>query len=102
MSSLNLKLTWLTDDTVRIQTLTYDFDEALFEPTTHVVKIYDPTGSLRGSIVPPNIGTTGTGTYYYDYVIPSDAPAGVWKTSWKVLSGTYPAREIIHFKVAEG
>jgi len=98
--SMNMQVTWLTDDTARIQAITKDFDENLYDPSSHEVKIYDPTGLARGTI--SSVGSLGTGTYYYDYPVPSAGPAGVWKVSWKVLSGTYPAREIINFMVSEG
>jgi len=97
--SQNLKITYLTDDTVRIQATITDFDGTLLDPDSDVVVIYDPAGTNMGTIDTSNVGT---GTYTADYSVPSSGTAGFWKVSWKVLSGTWPAREIAYFHVSEG
>jgi len=97
--SQNLEITYLTDDTVRIQATITDFDGALLDPTSDTVVIYDPSGTNMGTYTTTQVGT---GTYRVDYGIPSSGTAGFWKVSWKILSGTYPAREIAYFHVGEG
>jgi hypothetical protein len=96
----NMRVTWLTDDSIRVQAVTTDFDGDLYEPDNHLIVITDPLGSVRGSIT--SVDTVGTGTYKVDYCIPEDAEIGSWKISWKALVGTVPAREIAYFEVAEG
>jgi len=97
--SVNMEITYLTDDTVRIQYISYDFDGSLMTPTSDELVIYDPSGTNMGTHTTTN---DGTGTYRADYYIPSDGTAGQWKVSCKVLSGTWPAREIGYFQVCEG
>jgi uncharacterized protein YfaS (alpha-2-macroglobulin family) len=95
-----MKITWVTDDTVRVEAVITDFDGTLLTPTSHSIIFYNPSGSAVGTTTTPT--NDGTGTYRYDYVIGTAAPKGIWKISWKILSGTYPARETINFNVAEG
>lgn len=99
MSSKNLNITWLRDDTIRVECVCKNFAGALYDPDSHVVIMYDPSGTNMGTL---STSKTGTGTYTADYSIPAAGTAGNWKVSWKALSGTVPAREIIYFKVAEG
>jgi len=101
--SMSMKITWLIDDTIRVQATCYDFDAALFDPDSHQIIVTNPAGSAMGTYTQGStgFGTVGTGTFRYDYVIPSDGVAGIWKVSWKALSGTYPAREIANFMVAK-
>ncbi len=97
--SQNIQITYLTDDTVRIRAIITDFDGSLLDPTSDVVVIYDPAGTNMGTVTTSKVGT---GTYTADYSVPASGTAGDWKVSWKILSGTRPAREIAYFHVAEG
>jgi uncharacterized protein YfaS (alpha-2-macroglobulin family) len=100
-----MEITWLTDDTVRVSAVIRDFPEVgetegdLLDPTSNTVIFYDPDGVAQGT---PTAGSVGQGTYNADFIIPSDALTGQWKVSWKCLFGSYPAREILYFEVAEG
>ena len=95
----NMEVTWLTDDTVRVQAVIKDFDGTLLDPTSNEVIVYAPSGANMGTL---SATQRGSGTYSADYVIPVASVSGVWKISWKALSGTFPAREVIDFIVAEG
>jgi uncharacterized protein YfaS (alpha-2-macroglobulin family) len=96
--SQNLKITWIRDDTVRVQAVLTDFDGTLLTPTSDAVVFYDPVGTNMGTVT---TAQAGTGTYTADYSIPSGGTAGIWKVSWKILSGTWPSREVIHFHVGD-
>ena len=96
--STNLRITYLRDDTVRVQAIIKDFDGALYDPDENIVVVYDPVGTNMGSLT---AAAAGSGTYTADYIIPGAGTAGMWKISWKALSGSYPARETIYFLVGE-
>lgn len=95
-----MKITWLTDDTIRVEAVFKDFDGTLFTPDSHSIIFTDSAGSARGTVTAPTL--VGTGTARTDYITPAAGPKGVWKVSWKALSGSYPVREIGYFTVAEG
>ena len=96
----DMEITWLTDDTIRVQAVLKDFDGSLLTPSSQEVIIYNPLGVAQGTFGSPTLD--GTGTYRIDYGIQSDGQKGNWKVSWKALAGTYPAREVKYFEVAEG
>ncbi len=96
--STNLRITYLRDDTIRVQAVIKDFDSVLIDPDSNTVIVYDPVGTNMGTIP---ASKAGTGTYTADYAIPADGTAGVWRLSWKALNGTWPARESINFLVGE-
>ncbi len=97
--SSNLQITYVRDDTVRVQAIIKDLDGDLTDPTSNTIIVYDPSGTNMGTV---SASRGGTGTYTADYIIPAAGTAGVWKISWKTLAGTWPARETIDFLVAEG
>ncbi len=98
INSLNTQITFLRDDTIRIQAVLRDFDGNLFDPDTNTVVVYDPMGTNMGT---KSVTRVGAGTYYADYSIPSGGTAGVWTCDWKALAGSFPTREKIGFFVGE-
>ena len=97
--SQNLKITWIRDDTIRVQAVITDFDGSLLDSTSDAIVVYDPVGTNMGTVTSAH---AGTGTYTADYSVPSGGTAGIWKVSWKILAGTWPSRETVNFHVAEG
>ena len=105
MSIRNMIITWLTDDTCRICSKFYDFDDVLIDPVTQQIIIYDSAGLARGTYTHLTMwpGSMGVGTYCHDWIIPVAGPTGDWKISWRATyvtaGGTYPMRERANFKV---
>ncbi len=106
MSIQNLKVTWLTDDTIRACATFYDYEETLVNPPTQELIYYDPEGLARGtaSHSTMNPGSISLGHWCNDFPIPIAGPIGDWKLSWRATytagGGTFPIREIAYFKVA--
>jgi hypothetical protein len=94
-----MSITWVTDDTVRVENVITDFDDSLLDPDSNTVVFYDPFGANMGTVSAVKVGA---GTYYADYAIPAAGTVGTWRCSWKALVGTYPARESLTFQVCEG
>lgn len=94
--SANFKVTFLTDDTVRVEATIKDFSGALTNPTSNTVIVSDPAGTIMGTL---SAVSAGTGLFTADYVVPAGGTAGVWSCSWKALFGAYPVREKIGFQV---
>lgn len=107
MSIENMKVTWLTDDTVRACATFYDYEGNLNDPPTQLVIYYDPEDIARGTAShgTMNPGSISLGHWCNDFVIPVTGPTGDWKLSWRVTyvagGGTFPIREIAYFKVTD-
>jgi len=108
MSIENMKITWLTDDTIRVCATFYDYDgTTLVNPPTQQLIYYDPTGLARGTAShgTMNPGSISLGYWCNDFAIPAAGPIGDWKLSWRITyvagGGTFPVREVVFFKVTE-
>ncbi|GAH62619.1 unnamed protein product [marine sediment metagenome] len=107
MSIENMKVTWLTDDTIRACATFRDYEEELTDPPTQLITYYDPEGLAHGTAShgTMNPGSISLGHWCNDFPIPAAGPTGDWKLSWRVTytagGGTFPVREIAHFKVAD-
>ena len=107
MSIENMKVTWVTDDTVRACATFYDYADDLTDPVTQLLTYYDPTGLARGTAShgTMNPGSISLGYWCNDFAIPAAGPIGDWKLSWRITyvayGGTFPVREVAFFKVAE-
>lgn len=80
--SADYEITYL-GDTVRITTYWYNWSNALVDLSSSSIKVYSPSGTLLGTYTTPT--NDGTGTYHYDYTVPS-TPAGSYLCVW---TGTY-------------
>ncbi|GAH11010.1 unnamed protein product [marine sediment metagenome] len=106
MSIENMKVTWLTDDTIRACATFRDYADEITDPPTQLIIYYDPEGLARGTAShgTMNPGSISLGHWCNDFVIPVAGPTGDWKLSWRVTytagGGTFPVREIAYFKVA--
>jgi len=78
-------------ETVRLKSTFKDFDKVLVNPTTHEIKIYDPTGALKETL---NSATQiSPGIWYVIYTIPATGKVGSWKCVWKGTFGSGPSAE---------
>lgn len=72
-------------DTVRMQSEITDPDTgAAVSPQTVVVSLIDPAGTTMVDAQSASIKVTGT--YYYDYDIPSDGNVGFWRYNFKATA----------------
>lgn len=80
---VNVK-TWDRGETIRVNNTYTDITEAVYDPVTIELKIYDPTGSLITTVTyaDSEIKKSSTGVYYYDYAIAADAVCGWCITKW--------------------
>ncbi len=100
MSAKNMTVTWLRDDTIRVTAEILDYDSNAIVPDSNTVVVYDPFGTVMGTLSVSTNG--GSNLFKADYIIPAAGTIGEWKVSWKSMFGTYPAREAVYFMVGEG
>jgi len=98
MSSEALKIVVIRGSTIRAENTIKDFDEALIDPDSHIIKLLKPDGTQQGtSYTTPT--KTAVGKYYQDMTIPVDGVAGEWSIEWKVTYSAKDSFERIKFKV---
>jgi|GEM_PF-5628381 len=71
----------------RHSTVTAKLSGLLSDPTTMVLSIIGP----GGSVMLPTVVRDAAGTYHSDWVLPITAKDGVWVRRW-VASGTLPSQ----------
>ena len=83
--------TWDRGEFVRVNNTYTDSDDAVFDPTTVELKIYDPAGALLDTLTYAGgeIVRSSTGVYYYDYDIPADATCGWHIGKWTGISSGF-------------
>lgn len=73
-------------------------DGTLIDPDTIVISITDLTGANK--IDEEAMDKKGTGEYYHDYLVPTDALVGLWTVEIKAIKG-FTAIEQDHFTVLD-
>lgn len=68
--------TYQVGETVRITATITDSDGSAADPTTTTIKIVDPAGTTK--VDDSAMTNPSTGTFYYDYTIPSASNEGKW------------------------
>jgi hypothetical protein len=81
--------------TVRLRASYKAAGGALADPTTPLVDLLDPEGTLVISDAVPT--REGLGEYYYDFTAPDDALLGDWGARWTGLIGsdTFEGEEVV-------
>jgi len=69
--------TYQLGETPRLEATITDSDDASANPTTTTIKIIDSGGTTKVDDVA--MENEDTGSYYYDYDIPSDGDTGLWR-----------------------
>ena len=85
-------------ETVRIKASVTDTDGTLTDPSSIKITIHDADGTAK--ITDQDMTKDATGKYYYDYTIPGDGQAGLWRVQVTASSGK-PAIEQDTFNVVE-
>jgi hypothetical protein len=95
--------TWKRGETIRIGNTYTDIDDAVYDPDTVELEIYNPSEILDTTVTyaGSDIKRTSKGIYYYDYDIASDATAGWWLSKWTGASGGFSDVSRNQFKVAD-
>ena len=90
-------------ETIRINNTFTDIDDAVFDPTTVELRIYDPSGTLIETVTyaADEIKKSSTGVYYYDYAIAADATVGWDITKWIGVASGFSDVSKGQFKVAD-
>jgi len=98
MSSESLKIVVIRGSTIRVENVIKDFDGALLDPDSHIIKLLKADGIQQGT---DYTGPTKTavGNYYQDMAIPADGTAGEWTVEWKVTKSSKDSIERVQFKV---
>ena len=68
-------------ETERFRATITDFDGTPQIPTSHVITLYDPSGSLETTDNAPT--SEGGGVFYVDFRIPVDGEEGNWTVVWR-------------------
>lgn len=87
------------DGTKRIEAVFADEDGSAYDPDSQVLKFYDSTGTLIVTKDEDDCVNTEVGTWYIDYVIPTDAETGRWTCQWTVIVNTEEYVFVFAFEV---
>ena len=96
---------WDRNETIRI-TNTFtdtDTDDALYDPDSIELKIYNPTSALYAVVTTGagEITQLSLGVWAYDFDIPDDALSGWWIAKWTAAIGTQTDVAKSQFKVRD-
>ena len=96
-------ITWDRGDTIRINNTFTDIDDAVYDPTTIELKIYDPINTLIKTVTlaAAEIIRSAEGIYYYNYDIAGDAKYGIYITKWIGVADGFTDVSKNQFKVDE-
>jgi len=83
----------------RFQTTFTDTDDAVFDPASVVMNIYDAEGELDETYAVGDLTRTAEGVYYVDFPIPTDAAYGRWYMSVNGVNGAFTAEAAEEFYV---
>ena len=78
--SQNLKITWIRDNTIRVQAVITNFNGSLLNSTSNAIVVYDPVGTNMGTVTSAH---AGTGTYTANYSVPSAEPRASGRSAGK-------------------
>ena len=75
---------WDKNETIRITNTFTDSDDALYDPDSIELKIYNPTSALYAVVTTGagEITKISLGVWAYDFDIPDDALSGWWISKW--------------------
>ncbi len=93
-------MSYLRNDTIRLEAEIRDFDNNLVDPPNVEVNIYKPDGSPAEDPITPS--RESEGHYYVDYAIPETADEGPWRAEWSCMIQSKPHREVAYFSVTSG
>lgn len=86
-------------DTVGVENTIKDKYDALLDPDSHSIQVYDPDNTAMLGTPETNPTKISVGVYEYYYNIPSDAKYGDWLIQWKAVRRTYSETEDFRFTV---
>lgn len=72
-------MSYQVGETIRLKAAIIDSDDEAANPATTKITINKPDGSVGQAAI--NMETSGTGAFYYDYLIPNNEGAYSWKVT---------------------
>ena len=87
------------DGVKRIQSVFTDEDGNAYDPDSLVLKFYDSTGTLVETFDEDDCVNPTVGTWYIDYVIPTNGPTGRWTCVWTDTVTTKDYVNVFAFEV---
>lgn len=88
-------------DTKRLKVTFTDVDDAVFDPDSSTLTIYDPDGTTNTTKALADFTRVSEGIYYYDFAVPSDATYGMWVATWAGTSGSFVCTGMESFNVGK-
>ncbi len=88
----------IRDDTLRCDMTISDYDDVAYNPGSHSIQLYDPTGVASGvaEVAPTR---TATGEFNQLFTMPAAAKPGNWRIRWKTVTGGLNHSEDVWFEV---
>jgi len=58
------------------------YDDVAYDPDSHSIQLYNPTGATSGSAETSPTDESGDGNFSQEFTIPADAEPGNWRIRW--------------------
>lgn len=85
-------------DTLRCDMTIDDYDDIAYDPDSHSIQLYDPTGDASGAA---EVGPTrnALGDFSQAFTMPTDAKPGNWRIRWLTRTAGINHSEDVWFEV---
>lgn len=87
-------------DTLRCDMTISDYDSAAYDPATHSIQLYDPTGNVSG-VAEGAPTRNDLGDFSQVFTMPTDAKPGNWRIRWTTVTAGLNHSEDVWFEVKQ-
>lgn len=85
-------------DDLRCDMTISDYDDAAYDPTSHSIQLYDPTGGASGA-AETSPTRNDLGDFSQAFTMPADAKPGNWRIRWTTVTAGLNYSEDVIFEV---
>ena len=75
------------------------YDDVAYDPTSHSIQLYDPTGATSGAAEVAPTDEAGDGNFSQVFIIPAAAKPGNWRIRWTTTTAGVSHSEDVWFEV---
>ena len=86
-------------DNLRCDLNITDYNDTVYDPDSHSIQLYDPTGAASGAAETSPTDVAGVGNFSQEFTVPADAKPGNWRIRWTTTTAGADHAEDVWFEV---
>lgn len=86
-------------DSLRCDLHITGYDDVAYDPDSHSIQLYDPTGTASGAAEVAPTDEAGDGNFSQEFDLPADAKPGNWRIRWTTTTAAKDHSEDVWFEV---